>query len=289
MTVDGVSETVSEAGQVERRAVLSGAVVLLGGALVAGAGPASAAGLTVRSQLDRAVRGAIGSRTSSTGLALVDARTGATYSFNGGWTNECGSIVKVLIVAAAIRRARSRGAFLDGTQQSWARRAIVVSDNAAAHALYRYAGGFAAIRSTAAAFGMGATSRAAAPSSWGRTRTCATDQVALVRGLRYGTGALRSSDRAYLLELMRQVTGSQRWGVGIVDTDAATTAWLKNGWVPLAPDGSWRVNSVGHVRGHGRDYSLAILSTRNGSMGSGVARVDAVSRAVYGSLAQPLR
>ncbi|WP_284283485.1 hypothetical protein [Arsenicicoccus piscis] len=120
--------------------MLSGAVVLLGGALVAGAGPASAAGLTVRSQLDRAVRGAIGSRTSSTGLALVDARTGATYSFNGGWTNECGSIVKVLIVAAAIRRARSRGAFLDGTQQSWARRAIVVSDNAAAHALYRYAG-----------------------------------------------------------------------------------------------------------------------------------------------------
>ena len=44
---------------------------------------------------------------------------------------------------------------------------------------------------------------------------------------------------------------------------------LKNGWLPRDTFG-WRINSIGHVNGQGRNYAIAILSQNNPGMAYGI-------------------
>lgn len=82
---------------------------------------------------------------------------------------------------------------------------------------------------------------------------------------------------------MGDVIPEQAWGVGSVP--ASASAQVKNGWLPLATSGSrrktWRINSIGHVTGGGRDYTMAMLSTNGRSMDSGIATLDRVSEIVF--------
>jgi hypothetical protein len=86
---------------------------------------------------------------------------------------------------------------------------------------------------------------------------------------------------------MRSVTPSQKWGVSAGAAGSATVE-LKNGWLPRATHG-WRVHSMGHVKGAGRDYAIAVMTQDNSTMGYGVSTVEGVSRVVWSALAKPLR
>ena len=117
--------------------------------------------------------------------------------------------------------------------------------------------------------------------AWGTTTTSAADQRLLMDRLVDGSSHLDKRDRAYVLRLMGQVTPEQRWGVGNVPRGAEVE--VKNGWLPLDPH-EWRINSIGHVTGAGRDYTLSVLSWDNESMESGVARTRKVSGFVWRTL-----
>ena len=64
---------------------------------------------------------------------------------------------------------------------------------------------------------------------------------------------------------------------------------LKNGWLQRSTHGLWRVHSIGHVSGDGRDYTIAILSTGNASDTYGIATVGGVSKVVFDTLANPMK
>ena len=58
---------------------------------------------------------------------------------------------------------------------------------------------------------------------------------------------------------------------------------LKNGWLPSDAAG-WVINSVGYVRGKGRNYVIAVLSNGNPSFGYGVQTIDQMSAMVWQAL-----
>lgn len=238
-----------------------------------------------RAALERAVLGAIGGRSPHVAVSLLDRRTGATWNYRGGALTRTGSVAKAMIVAAALRKARSAGKGLTATQREQARRAITVSDNPSADALYSWIGGHTGVRRLAQALGMRATAGAAPSGHWGTTLTTTDDLVVLMQALAGGHPALHATDRAYLLDLMARVVDWQRWGVG-APRSATVKVRNKNGW--MAVGNPWVINSVGDVRGGGRSYSLAILQTRQPDERTGIARADRIGDAVFAAQKQQL-
>lgn len=227
---------------------------------------------------DRDVRRMLGKSADDVSFSVRDRRTGQTYTYNGSFRNSTASIVKVLVLTTLVHERREQGRGLSTSQKRLAERMIRYSDNDATSALFRQAGGRSAVQQMADDLGM---TRTTVRGAWGTTTTSAADQRLLMDKLVDGTPHLSKGDRAYILDLMGRVTPEQRWGVGSVPT--GTKVAVKNGWLPLSPHG-WRINSIGSVRGSGRDYTLAILSWDNGSMDSGVAQARRVSKYVWNTL-----
>ena len=61
---------------------------------------------------------------------------------------------------------------------------------------------------------------------------------------------------------------------------------LKNGWLPVdvADDSDWQVDSIGWIKGNGRDYVLAVLTKHNASEQAGIDTISHISAAVYAQL-----
>jgi hypothetical protein len=79
---------------------------------------------------------------------------------------------------------------------------------------------------------------------------------------------------------MEHVVDWQRWGVS-AGAEPGTTVALKNGWLRLGDSAQWRINSIGWVTGHGRDYVIAVLTDHNASMQYGVDTIESVSRKAW--------
>lgn len=226
------------------------------------------------SRLSARIAATLGPRSSTVSVVVHDRRTGQVVTHNPSLRNSTGSIVKVMILVALIHERRSAGRGPSGDDWNRARAMITVSDNDAASTLLARAGGRRSLDRLASRLGMRHTSSA---SSWGRTSTSAADQVKLMDAILDGRAVPNAADRRRVLDLMSNVVPEQAWGVGAVP--AAATVQLKNGWVSLSPYG-WRINSIGHVAGQGRNYTIAMLSYRS-SWPGGTAVLGRVSRVVY--------
>lgn len=243
-----------------------------------------------RARLGRAVRHVLGGAAGAVSLSVLDRRTGARWHHQGDRPFPLASTSKVLVVAAAMIRARSLGRGLSAAQRSQARLAITVSDNAAADALYAFGGRHAGVADLAAALGMDATAAAAPVPHWGRTGSTTDDLVTMMRALARGATPLAASDNASLLALMGAVVDGQRWGVGTVRTGTVRVR-VKNGWMALdpTPGHPWQVNSVGDVRGGGRDYVLAIGQRAHASQEEGFELASRIGRTIFAALDEPMR
>lgn len=226
-------------------------------------------------QLADEITAVLGSRADAVSVVVHDRRTDAVISHNTSLRNCTGSVVKVMVLVALIYERRSEGSSLTADDRELARRMITESDNDATTTLMQRAGGRSALDELAARVGM---TRTQASAAWGRTVTTAEDQVRLLDAIIAGTAVRGAADRRYVLDLMAGVIPEQRWGAGTVPEGARVQ--LKNGWVELSPRG-WRVNSIGHVVGPDRDYTIAMLSYDNASVTQGRLVLDAVSRVVY--------
>ena len=88
---------------------------------------------------------------------------------------------------------------------------------------------------------------------------------------------MSTASRATAIALMDNVIPSGRWGATSGVPEGIPVA-QKNGWLPLS-DGDRQINSVGWVRGQGRSYVLAILTTGNPADAYGIETADTNSRA----------
>jgi hypothetical protein len=239
-----------------------------------------------RSALSNAVLGELGGRSDVIGVSVLDRRTGAWWHYRGDAPVRTGSVAKVLILTAALRKARKEKGSLSARQLEQARLAITESDNASADALYAFVGGHAAIAELARHLGMATTAAAKAVNHWGLTLTTPNDLVRFMERLTSGSPVTHPDDDAAVLALMTQVIDGQRWGAGTVRSDSVDVH-VKNGWMAVGEP--WVINSVGDVRGAGRDYAIALMQTRQPDQDSGISRASRSGRAVFEALEAPLR
>jgi hypothetical protein len=234
-----------------------------------------------REELTRALRRHLGDRADDLAISVRDPSTGLAYSYGGGLRTATASIVKVDIVMALLLQARHEGRSLTSAEKALAERAITVSDNAAASALWRAIGGARGLASANRKLGLRDTEPGAG-GSWGSTTTSAADQIRLLGALTSADSPLGSAGRRYVRRLMGDVTPEQAWGVSA----AGTGAELKNGWLPRERHaGAWTVNSIGIVRVAGRGYLLAALSERGATLRDGIEAVEHACKTVATALA----
>jgi hypothetical protein len=231
--------------------------------------------------LDRAIARYVSSRTDRVGVAAYDAKTGTTYILDGHGRFECGSTVKVQIMGAVLHRAQQEQRPLSGFEAGEMVPMIEQSDNDAATALWNSVGGTVGVGEFDREVGMDETTP---DLHWGLTTTTAWDDVRLLRDFAYPNEVLDRRGRMYGLHLMEEVEDDQRWGVSAGPGDDATVA-IKNGWLPLPDELAWRIDSMGWIKGDGRDYVIAVLTDHNPSMGYGIETVETVSRMVWSELA----
>lgn len=261
----------------------------LGGAVLAGCTskpavptPSVSPSGSIRDQLQSVV-GTIAAGNDKLGVAVQDLRSGAVWDFRGSWASQSASMAKPMIVAMALRKARTEGLEqpLPWPQSEQALQAIRISDNDAADALWEWAGRRPAYDALAKELGLAATHSSPERDFWSWTWTTPADQRTFLQQLvDGGTQALTGTERAYLLAAMGQVQDDQAWGVG-APRGTGVAVQLKNGWVQFkSTDNLWAVNSIGHVSGDGRDYLLTMMG-RYPSFDAGKAYCNAIGDWVF--------
>lgn len=233
----------------------------------------------VRDQL-RQVMDVYGQNTDQLGLSVKDLRTGAEFGWRGDYVSQSASMAKVMIALMALVQTRQAGKELSFEDYGRVSRAIIDSENDPADELWAEFGGREAYTALARELDLPHTHGDDRSEFWSWTNTTPDDQRKLADLLVNGSPAVDVEDRLYLLDVMSKTNPGHTWGIGH-DRGREVHVSMKNGWVQFKSiDDLWGVNSMGHVRGKGRDYVAAIM-TRRPTFDEGRALVDAIGADLF--------
>ncbi len=220
----------------------------------------------------------------SVSVAARNLQTGAAFRYGTSGGHTTASIFKVNILEAVMLKHQASGHPLSAGESNDARVMIVTSDNASATRLYQGVGGADGIRAANLTLGLECTEPN--PHFWGLTVSCAQDQVQLLYQLMSASSPLTQASKDYILNLMQNVTPSQRWGVPVV-ADPDTTYSVKSGWLDLERGRDWVINSMGIVTYKGQTLLIATLVQREHTMASGVALNEQLAKPAAESVTVP--
>jgi hypothetical protein len=225
-----------------------------------------------------AIAAYVAGRHDNVTVAVEDLTTGQIYQFRPGVVENTASTLKVDILATLLVEAQAAGRPLTPEEQSLAVPMIEESLDSAADNLWTQLGPVAVGEFEREA---GMTSTVPATDGvWGTTTTTALDRLAMIRALVEPNSLLTDASRAYVLNLMENITPSQDWGATGGVPPGVTVA-LKNGFAVI---NGWQINTTGWVNGAGRDYLIAVLTNGNASEQYGIDTVNAVSALVWNAL-----
>jgi beta-lactamase class A len=235
-------------------------------------------------QLAARVTSLLKRRIGTSEIAIEDMHSRQILSLGGQSPQYEASVVKVNILTALLAEKHDSTAPLSLSQQKLAQEMIEVSDNDAATALWNAVGGTGGIAAFNRKIGLTKTTPSKCVQcpgfpwpGWGLTTTTPDDEIKLLKEVFFANETLSAADQGYERQLMQSITPSEKWGVTNGVASGATVA-LKNGWLPLnSSDTDWQINSVGWVRGDGRDYVIALFSTGNPSEQYGISTLNAIS------------
>ncbi|MFT8879567.1 MAG: serine hydrolase [Oenococcus sp.] len=194
---------------------------------------------------------------------VLDTKTGRKLTYyNGGTDFWLASSIKASILTALVKEEGPLSGGLDQEAQAM----ITYSDNDAAIDLFNAAGGFTALEALWANLGM--TSTFPNNNGFGLSTSTAGDQIKLLQGIK----TLPTDEHNYILDLMKGITASQRFGIGVMKDPA-----FKNGWLN-ADNGSWYVNSIGFS--DKERYLVAILTQNNADQISGEKLVSRIAGSI---------
>ena len=184
-------------------------------------------------------------RQGTTGVAVVDITTSeALGSPSSGVAMRAASIVKIIVAMALYARAEREGRGLTAAEQSDLSSMIRVSDNDATSRLWDSLGQDEVISWVRRATGVRATEAPEEGHGWGFTTTTAHDMAAILANLARAK-SISAAHRDALLNEMRNVIPSQRWG--IAPAVHRSTPAVKNGWYPDDDSPLWRVHCAAVV------------------------------------------
>jgi hypothetical protein len=230
-----------------------------------------------------ALIGAIGSyagtRVDNITVAVQNLLSGQIIQYRPGVVEHTASTLKVDILGTLLAQAQTAGRTLTPDEQDLAVPMIEDSLDSAADALWTQLGPVAVGQFEQSA-GMTATTPAT-DGVWGTTTTTSLDRLAMIRTIVQPNGVLTDASRAYVLDLMENITPTQDWGATGGVPPGVTVA-LKNGFSVI--DG-WQINTTGWVSGAGRDYLIAVLTDGNPTEQYGIDTANAISSLVWQDLA----
>ncbi len=212
--------------------------------------------------------------------AVYDAVTGQTWVYKPAVTLTTASVIKVDILEALLARVQTEHVALTLTQQSLAESMIEESTDDAATDLWNTVGGSAALERYNDEVGLTRT-KLNTTGYWGLSTTSALDQVRLVEKVAFTNATLSASSRDYELDLMRNVTADQDWGISAGLPSGVSVA-LKNGWDPIT--GVWEINSEGWVDGDGQSYVISVMCWGSTTETAGISAIDGLSSAIWTAL-----
>jgi hypothetical protein len=232
-------------------------------------------GMDLGARMIPAIAAYVAGRDDNVTVAVEDLTTRQIFQFRPGVVENTASTLKVDILATLQAEAQAAGRSLTPEEQSLAVPMIEESLDSAADSLWTRLGP-AAVGAFEREAGMTSTAPAT-DGVWGTTTTTALDRLAMIRTLVEPNSLLTDASRAYVLDLMENITPSQDWGATGGVPPGVTVA-LKNGFAII--DG-WQINTTGWVNGAGRDYLIAVLTNGNASEQYGIDTVNAVSSLVW--------
>jgi hypothetical protein len=214
--------------------------------------------------------------------AVVDHRSGCTFTLNASKVVVTASIFKVAMMASTAANAIDEQRPLSYWERAQVAEMISWSSNSGASALLHATGGPDDINAFYASLGMDNTFTPV--TSWGKTTTTAMDQVTLLQAILNQREPFSKKWRSYFWRTLGTVVPEQRWGVTAGVDETRYDVRLKNGWAPQSPCcDDWAFNSIGQVRDR-RDgevvYTIAILSSEWDGWVEGIGAVEEVSTVV---------
>ena len=222
------------------------------------------------------------------GIAVAPLGSGAIENYGALREGHAWSTMKVPVLVTLLADYRRVGETLTAQERAEAVRAIEQSDNAAAEALFarleQLRGGFVAaseaVQRTLRRAGDMRTVINTKPKSqgfttWGQSIWSTSAEVMLYRALARGC-LLSPDDTAYVIGLMRDVTHSQRWGVGAAGYPTSTPVAFKAGWGPERAGYLVRQTAIIGSGMHG--YVLSIIaSPAAGTFSRGIEMVTSLA------------
>lgn len=219
----------------------------------------------------------------SVSVAARNLDTGARFTFGSSGGQITASVVKVDILETLMLQEQTSGQDLSDDEDSEATAMIEDSDDSAADDLWNDIGGGPAMTAANNQLRVPCTVPGSGP-YWGLTTTCASGQVQLLYQLENQSSPLDESSRAYILNLMDNVTPSQAWGAPEV-ADPDTQFAVKNGWLNTSGDTDWAVNTDGVVTYNGQTLLISALSQNNATVYTGVSLVQQLAQLAAQSVA----
>lgn len=220
-------------------------------------------------------------RLGDVGVAVSVPGEGVVYAYHGDALFNMASVAKVPIMLTLLEQSGPSLRGVSRYEESLLESMIIYSDNNAADALWWDVGGAPALSAYLDAIGVEGI-QPDPDGYWGESQASPNAMAQLLAELVEGE-ALDTPGRALAVDLMGEVTPSQRWGV-IADVDESTlpslAVGLKNGWYP-AEDGWW-VNSVGFVLpDDAAPYTIAIMTDEQPSLAYGIQTIETVARLIH--------
>jgi hypothetical protein len=219
----------------------------------------------------------LGSRGGHTALAVVTTE-GREYGVRIHDRFITGSLVKAMLMVAYLRRLDAMGQHtVDPTSNSILYPMIHVSDNNAATRCWSIVGN-AGLYSVAHAAGMtdfSVDTGASWGSEWGAALLSAADQARFFFEM---DSLIPKEFVGYARNLLSTIASYESWGIPAVARPQGYQVFFKAGWRP-SPD-IFLVHQAARLEGHGRRFSLAIMTDGDNGMGDGISKIEGTTRAL---------
>jgi Beta-lactamase enzyme family len=210
----------------------------------------------------------LGGRAGRTAFAVIDSE-GRMSGVHEHWTFVSASVVKAMLLVAYLRRLGSLGRqHVDSFSNSFLYPMINVSDNAAATQTWSIVGD-AALYRLAHRAGMTDFSIVGI---WANAQISPADQAKFFFNM---DSLIPPQFVGYARYLLSTIAGFESWGIPAVARPRGYAVFFKGGWRGTGL--GQLVHQVARLEGHGRRFSIAVMTDGDPSMGYGIGTIQGVT------------
>jgi hypothetical protein len=210
-------------------------------------------------------------RIGRTAFAVVDSE-GRLSGVHVHRTFITGSVVKAMLLVAYLRRLAAMGhRSVDSSSNSFLYPMIHVSDNSAATQCWSIVGD-SGLYAVARAAGM---TEFSISGIWARAMISAADQARFFFEM---DSLIPREFVGYARHLFSTIAAYESWGIPATARPLGYTVFFKGGWRP-SPD-VYLVHQIARLEGHGRTFSMAVMTDGDPDMGYGIGTIQGVTRAL---------